>query len=342
MTASRPVHAKAPVGGAFGTGTTKTKAPRRDGPARPEARSWRSRRRAEEREKKAQKLREEAKRLAEAKLELPDDDDSLERTELTPSLATQLLELNTLNRPLNDQHVIRIARQIVERKWKYNGDTIKISENHEVLDGQHRLWAIIEAGIAVDTIIVYGIQRDAFATIDTIRKPRSGGDTLALNGVKTYRQVCAGALSWLLRYQKGCIETYRQPEYRIENSDIEAAWQAHPMMARAVEQTMKARRVANPAITGFAYYVMHNQCEAIADQFIRILIDPTATPIKHPFFHLRGYFTAQRDRGPKDPVMSIALIFKAANAVKQKKDMHILAWRNQGARPEPFPKLELV
>ena len=85
---------------------------------------------------------------------------------LTPEEATRLLEHNTLNRPLNDTHVKRIATQIIEGKWRFIGDTIKISDDDAVLDGQHRLWAVVESKISVETILVKGIKREAFATID--------------------------------------------------------------------------------------------------------------------------------------------------------------------------------
>src|SRR5690606_5321337 len=78
-----------------------------------------------------------------------------EKIVLTPDTAVRLLERNTLNRPLSDQHVKRIASQISAGKWRFNGDTIKLSECGDVLDGQHRLWAVIEAKKPVETLIVY-------------------------------------------------------------------------------------------------------------------------------------------------------------------------------------------
>src|SRR5438445_4363513 len=80
---------------------------------------------------------------------------------ITPDDARRMLEFNKHNRPLNDQHVRRIANQNKEGKWKFNGDTIKISEGNDILDGQHRLWAIFESGNPVETIVVRHINRDA-------------------------------------------------------------------------------------------------------------------------------------------------------------------------------------
>jgi hypothetical protein len=264
-----------------------------------------------------------------------------QKISLTPEKATTLLEHNQNNRPISDQHVQRIARQILEGKWKYNGDTIKISDTGDVLDGQHRLWAIIEAQIAVDTVIVYGIERDAFSTIDTVRKLRSAGDTIALNGQVGYRSIIGSALAWLLRWQRGVLENYKAPPNRIENSDIEAAFAAHRGMERAVAAAVKARRVANPAITGFCYYVMSNQNPKIAEQFLEVLIDPAGVSVSHPFFRLRSYFLTDKQK-TKDPILSIALCFKAANAAAGGRDLMNLTWRSQGTRPEAYPRLDIT
>ena len=166
----------------------------------------------------------------------------LKRIRLTPEVATALLEHNQLNRPLRDHHVKRLAAQIVAGKWKFNGDTIKVAETGDVLDGQHRLWAVIEAKRPVETIVVYGIARDAFATIDTLRAVRTGADVLALNGASRYRHIISAALAWLIRWQRGSIDRFRDPANRVENSDIEAAFTAHPSMAVAVERVDEAPR----------------------------------------------------------------------------------------------------
>jgi len=60
-----------------------------------------------------------------------------------------MLEANQHNRPLSDGHVHRIADQIKAGKWKFNDGTIKVAENGDILDGQHRCWAVIFAKIAV-------------------------------------------------------------------------------------------------------------------------------------------------------------------------------------------------
>jgi hypothetical protein len=255
-------------------------------------------------------------------------------------MAMEMLERNTLNRPLNDQHVKRISKQIIDGKWKFNGDTIKFSKNKEILDGQHRLWAVIEAKMPIKTAVIYGIEPDAFATIDTLRKPRSGADVLALHGATRYRQYTSAALQWLLRWQRGIIETYAKPTNRIENSDIELMYQDNPGIERAIERVRNLRGVANPSLVGFFYYVLVNRSPELAERLVFTLENPAGVSINDPFFRLRMYFTAEGSR--KDAVMTIALMIKAANAAFNGQELRILKWQSQGTKPEAFPRLEVT
>lgn len=260
---------------------------------------------------------------------------------LTPDAAMALLEHNTLNRPLSDPHVKRIAGQILDGKWRYNGDTIKVSDDGMVLDGQHRLWAIVEAKKPVETIVVHGIHRDAFATVDTLRKPRHGADILALNGLSQHRAVVSSALQWLLRYQKGAFDTgISRPENRVEVADIEEAYSAHPTMVTAVERAKGLRYLANPALIAFVYFIAYNRDPVLADQMMDTLDNPSGTRATHPFFVLRGWMLNQKAKGHRiDGVTVAAVMVKALNAAKAGKRIERLMWRKQGG--ELFPDLEI-
>lgn len=265
---------------------------------------------------------------------------------LTPELATELLEHNQMNRPLSDGHVQRIARQMLDGKWRFNGDTIKIGENGDILDGQHRLWAAVEAKVPVETIIVRGVHRDAFSTVDTIRKPRSGADILSLCGASRHRNAMASALTWLLRWQradangKTILPAYKAPQNRIENSDLEAAFAAHPGMLQAVERASKLKRLANVSIMAFLYYVFSNHNHLVADRMMDTLENPAGVGVNDPFFRLRTYFTADHHQR-KEPLMTIALAIKAANASVMRKPVQSLSWRQSGKNAEEFPRLQI-
>lgn len=259
---------------------------------------------------------------------------------LSPEKATELLEHNRLNRPLSDLHVKRIAAQIACGKWQFNGDTIKIADTGDVLDGQHRLWAVIEAKKSVETIIVRGIAKEAFSTIDTLRKPRSGGDVIALAGHTRHRNIIATALTWLLRWQGKFLEDYKAPQNRIENSDVETAFAHNPGMVRAVEEAMKLRGIVNVSLLAFFYYVLANRNPDLGERLLNTLHDPAGVALSDPFFRLRSYFTNNTGRH-KDPLVTIALMIKATNAAHLDQRVQVLNWKNQGERAETFPALKV-
>lgn len=258
---------------------------------------------------------------------------------ITPADAQHMLESNGSNRPLNENHVKRIARQITDGKWRFNGDTIKISSTNDILDGQHRLWAIIMAEVPVDSIVVRGIEPDAFATIDTLRKPRSGSDVLALMGVSGQRSTISVALQWLIRWQRKTLEVYRAPMNRLENSDIEQAFRDNPGIARAAERGSKLRGVTNPGLITFFYFILSNRNPDLAERLMHTLENPSGVGMDDPFFRLRAHFLSQHAR--KDTLVTIALMIKAANAAHKGKDVKVLTWRNQGSFAEPFPTLDV-
>lgn len=257
---------------------------------------------------------------------------------LTPTMALELIQANKMNRPLDQNTVSRISRQILAGKWKFNGDTIKVSLDRNILDGQHRLHAVIETKQTIETLVVIDVEAEAFDTIDTLRKFRTLGDTVAVEGQAKYRQQIGQALAWLLRYERGTLIAYRAPQNRIENSDIKEAWRANTNIVRAVERAAPLRRVVNTGLLGFYYYLVSNQNAELAERMIETLNDPSRSAAKDPFFLLCQYLTGDAF---KDAVRTIALMIKAANYAFNGSQIGTLEWRQQGTSPEKFPVLEV-
>ena len=263
---------------------------------------------------------------------------SMEICIITPDDATKLLEANQQNRPLRQPHVNRIAREMSAGRWKFNGDTIKIADTGDVLDGQHRLWAIIESRKPIDTIVVHGIKKEAFSTIDTIRQTRTGADVLALNGIKKYRIVMASGLSWLIRLRRGVITDWSMPHNKIENSDIEVAAAENPDFSKAVERVMRLKGLCNPSLFAFLYYVISNRNYELAERMVTTLEDPAGIGVTDPFFRLRSFLTADHHKR-KDPLMILAVSIKAINFADAGQKVQSLSWRCQGKNAEPFPTI---
>lgn len=90
----------------------------------------------------------------------------------------KLLEINTDNIPPVTSKIKQYAADMVSGNWKYNGDSIRVSKEGVLLDGQNRLLAAKEAKINLTCDLVVGLDKDVFFTIDKGRV-RSDGLLLA-------------------------------------------------------------------------------------------------------------------------------------------------------------------
>ena len=101
---------------------------------------------------------------------------------ITPSIAKELLSMNDENRKVTPGNVIKIEKALEAGEWQVSGQTIIVSETGRLLDGQHRLHAVLNTGINMQHLVCRGISDTAFKVIDT-GKGRTGGDALSILGV---------------------------------------------------------------------------------------------------------------------------------------------------------------
>jgi hypothetical protein len=102
--------------------------------------------------------------------------------EVTPALAAKWLgECNTHNRKLVDQHVDRLARDMKAGRWRLTHQGIAFSAQRVLLDGQHRLWAVVLSDVTVRMRVFFNEPQESLASIDVIRA-RSNDEILSLAG----------------------------------------------------------------------------------------------------------------------------------------------------------------
>ena len=88
-----------------------------------------------------------------------------------------LSNLHPLQRTPRQAHVNAIARALTEGKYVFTGDSFKIDQKDQLIDGQHRCLAVLKANIPIKQAILMTINNDvAYRYIDTVQKPRGNAD----------------------------------------------------------------------------------------------------------------------------------------------------------------------
>lgn len=73
---------------------------------------------------------------------------------ITPEMAKEMLSKNNANRKIRTSTVDFYAKQMKEGSWHLTGQGITFGQNGQLLDGQHRLNAIVKADIPVEMLVV--------------------------------------------------------------------------------------------------------------------------------------------------------------------------------------------
>lgn len=86
--------------------------------------------------------------------------------EVDPHLATKWLEGNVHNRKVRDSVVARYAADMKAGRWRQTHQGIAFDEEGVLIDGQHRLFAIIEADTTVLLQVTYGLPMESQMVVD--------------------------------------------------------------------------------------------------------------------------------------------------------------------------------
>lgn len=160
---------------------------------------------------------------------------------LTPEIAADFLKRNTTNRPVSEATVRRYMGVIARGEWELNGEPIIIFSDGNLGDGQHRCIAVCRTGIAIKTIIVKGVDPNAFATMNQ-GKTRKASDVLSINGQKNCTRLAAAARAYLGEINGGKTTVSCSP------TQIVACIDAHPHITLWLEKMISSKKRMFPAM----------------------------------------------------------------------------------------------
>lgn len=255
---------------------------------------------------------------------------------ITPERAKELLKKNSINRPLNKSLVYEYARQMRNKLWyEYTGESIKIADDGTLIDGQHRLAALIEADVNLSFKIDYGIPKEAFSYID-IPKKRTAADIFAIMNIHNYTNISAGIRRYFTLKSgrvigNGGLGTNSQSKATISNGELLSIYQKNPKLwdganLMADSWYIKSGRILHKSdFIGF-YAYFRDISEDDAYTFMSKFGEGINLSVNDPIKLLREKLTAAKI----NPIMNMsayvktALIFKTWNYFRNEDDIKLL------------------
>jgi len=251
---------------------------------------------------------------------------------ITPDRAFELLEHNTKNRNIRQSLIDRYAREMKAGRWRLNGETIIISDTGRILDGQHRLWAVIEADTPIQTAMAYDVDEDTFDTID-MGATRTAADVFKIGDV-TDPALAQGTIKWLWRYTNSRILAKQNcsPKKALElYAECPEIADSYPA-GRSVNQFV-------PKNVGAALHYMFSLVDApLADTFFKAMASGDFDVGQSAIKACRECIMSRLMKDPKSlPAEDrCAMFIKAWNGYYEGRDLRKIRF----AKSEKFPAIK--
>ena len=267
-----------------------------------------------------------------------------ETKKVTPKKAAEYLKSNWKNRTLRPAHISNIACDIKEGRWELNGEALKFDIDGNMIDGQHRCLAILEADTAVETLIVTGLPRKVQRSLGGAIG-RNFADELTMRGVSYASVASAAARTCAVFDRFGHWEGKFVREISI--TDQGAAFDRHEdgIMAacKFIVRLYNANKGGHflPTQSMMSGLLIHfrRHDDAVADWFVERCYTGAGLEEDAPAFRLRRMFNPRDIHRRLGHQMRYAVTIKAFNLTCEGRPIQKLTWRRTGPVQEPFPRI---
>jgi hypothetical protein len=263
---------------------------------------------------------------------------------VTPDFAQELLQHNRNNRPISQKTVKEYAKRMKANEWEFNGDNIRFSEDGILMDGQHKLMAVVDSNTVQVFNIQTGLKPDVFDVID-IGKGRTASDAVAVAGYDNHGTLSAMIKLVMSYYQnemknnayggKRC-KTYSPADvinYMQNGLNVELAQECSTFGNKCM---YKSRFYSGPTYAAFCY--IFSKIDREQAFFFFELLSSGENISKNAYsmiYMLRQKLINQQLKNTRlNTVDKYALLIKSWNYFRKGREVDKLSWQPN----EDFPK----
>jgi hypothetical protein len=189
--------------------------------------------------------------------------------ELTPAIARAMLERNEGNRPIRKAKLNQYVSDIQAGRWQFNGETIIMSKDGVMNNGQHRAYAVVATEKSIPILFVFGVERESRRTVDT-GAARGAHDHLAVEGF-VQPTTLAALTRFVIAYENNDGRNFSNLN-RVTSSEIFERAKSDPLLDKAslypYHHANKSKRLAPPSVIGFCHYVFSQKDEKRAKEYL--------------------------------------------------------------------------
>jgi hypothetical protein len=256
---------------------------------------------------------------------------------VTPQEAARMLGTMKGNRALRQRVVQRYAREMIAGKWLLNGESVKIARDGRLIDGQHRLNAVVLAKVPVQMCVVRGVDAGAMVTLDT-GVGRTFADVSTIAG-RSYSQATGPIIRWWFKYQTGSPTVANTPSMQ----EMEQILDAHPGIVESaafIAKLTTVRQRCFPGVQGFVHsYASEKYDREMADSFMQDLNDGADLEKTNPIYVLRKRLIDTPEKKRPPATYALAWTIKAWNCWINGEKIQVIRWQSMGeAGAEDFPR----
>lgn len=258
-----------------------------------------------------------------------------------PATASRYLETASTNRRIRKGKIDQYARDMLGGRW--HSSVLRFDDLNRLVDGQHRLWAIISSDTTQVFYVERGLPAEALSTIDS-GLSRTAGDVLAIRGAPS-----AITLAGAIRYARW-FENFpgRAPSGQsaspFSHDELVDYLDANPEINDSVRMSKNLTKVLpfkSGALAAALHFLGHKRNPELADEFWRQMNQGTDMKAGTGPYLLRRLVIADNIRRPGER-MSIntlaALSIKAWNLWEAGKTGRQLRWIKGAQQQEAFPR----